>query len=133
MSNVVSLADFIRSQFADAVPEGGEEKNIIDTIEKVLDEYFSTKDLRQKTELTINEILFLTKLRIYQQLLEDLFDHDPHYIKYLRDEFMSLKVSHDRKGRREITNIFSALLTQEKKEEEDEMNTLKKLFQMKTD
>ena len=129
----VGIVDLLRSQFVEATSEAGSERTIVDTIERVLDEYFATKDLRQKTELSKNEILFLTRLRAYQHLLESL-GHNPEYIKITRDEFMSLKVSHERRGRREITNIFTALLSQEqKREEEEEENILKKLFKVKTD
>ena len=132
-NEVIGITDMIRSQFVQNLEKNGE-KSIIDTIEKVVDEYFATKDLRQKTELDKSEIAFFTKLKLYQILLQRLLGHDSDYINAVKEEYMSLKVSHERKGRREITNIFTALLEREKeKEEEEDLGFLKKLFSKKVD
>lgn len=121
---VIPLDEFIKSISA---PQTAEETNIAKTIETVINRYFNHKDIREKTELSKEEILVISRLFIYHKILT-AYNVNEKLIPHFLDNYLHLLISKNRQGRREIVEILSSF-AEKQKEEEDNIALQKKLFE----
>jgi len=123
---VMGITDILKKQTRSNTVKG--EKKISEIISEMFHNYFDPDDIREKTELTPDEVNTFTKLQVYKQMLKIFFNHDAPYVNKLVDEKYHLTISSGRKGRSEVTKTMQAFSMMKAKEEEDEQSILKRLF-----
>ena len=126
---VMGISDILTKQMK-VSGSAQSERKMSEIIADMFADYYDPDDIREKTELNDNEIAMFTKLLVYKYMLKLYFNHDAPYIAKLIDEKYHLSISKERKGRNEVSKTMQAFSAMKVKEEE-EQNTLKRLFSEK--
>jgi len=130
-TEVMGITDILKKQTRSRPSDN--DKKMSQIISEMFGDYFDPDDIREKTELSPDEVNTFTKLQVYRAMLKRLFDHDAPYINKLVDEKYHLTISMNRKGRSEVTKTMQAFSMMKSKEEEDEQSMLQKLFSKKVE
>ena len=69
-------------------------------------ELFETQDIEGKTELTGEQVMIISRLKILGCIYKDKYGLD--FVNNLVDNFLTLQLSKDRKSRVEFVNAFQS-------------------------
>lgn len=126
---IQEISDFIvKTQQGSERGKMGLSDEIVAEMTKVFSKYFNTDKIEEKTELTGNDIIHWSKLRVWNKSMKDFFGYDIPFVEPLLQNIFHMNISKDRKGRQEVISALESFAVIHQREHEEKKDLLNDVF-----